>query len=91
MIKLSGRLVCKSQEEANIVRQYLPEHKRLTEEEAGCISFEVAETDSPLVWKVAEIFSSQTTFDNHQKRTKASAWGKATGSIIREYQITEIG
>lgn len=39
MIKLTGRLVCKSAEEADLVRQYLPEHKALTKEEAGCVSF----------------------------------------------------
>ena len=90
MIKLSGRLVCKNHQETERVRHYLPEHKKLTREEAGCISFEVTETEDPLIWKVEELFSSQETFDNHQKRTKASAWGKETGSIIREYQITEI-
>jgi len=50
MIKLTGRLVCKSAEEADLVRQYLPEHKQLTRKETGCVSFEVTETADPLVW-----------------------------------------
>lgn len=90
MIKLSGRLVCKNHQEAERVRQYLPEHQRLTGKETGCLYFEVTETEDPLIWKVEELFSSQETFDNHQKRTKASVWGKETASIVREYQITEI-
>lgn len=47
MIKLTGRLVCKSAEEADLVRQYLPEHKQLTRKETGCVSFEVTETADP--------------------------------------------
>lgn len=90
MIKLTGRLVCKSAEEADLVRQYLPEHQALTKEEAGCVSFEVTETADPLVWKVEELFTNQATFDTHQKRTRASVWGRETSAIAREYQISEV-
>ena len=90
MIKLTGRLVCKSAEEADIVRQYLPEHKELTKEETGCVSFEVTETADPMIWKVEKPFTNQATFDAHQKRTKASVWGRETSMIAREYEISEI-
>ncbi|WP_241491572.1 putative quinol monooxygenase [Winslowiella iniecta] len=90
MIKLTGRLVCKSAEEADIVRQYLPEHKELTREETGCVSFEVTETADPMIWKVEELFTNQATFDAHQKRTKNSVWGRETSMIAREYEIPEI-
>lgn len=90
MIKLTGRLVCKNAEEAALVRDYLPLHKLLTREETGCISFEVTETADPLIWKVEELFTSQATFDTHQKRTRASLWGKETGAIVREYDISEV-
>lgn len=90
MIKLTGRLVCKSAEEADLVRQYLPEHKQLTRKETGCVSFEVTETADPLVWTVEELFTNQTTFDAHQKRTWASVWGRETSAIAREYEISEI-
>ncbi|MEN4798241.1 MULTISPECIES: putative quinol monooxygenase [Pantoea] len=90
MIKLTGHLVCKSAEEAELVRQYFPEHKELTREETGCVSFEVRDTTNPLIWKVEELFTNQTTFDGHQKRTKASVWGKETSAIAREYEITEV-
>ncbi|MGF7484010.1 putative quinol monooxygenase [Providencia sp. SP181] len=90
MIKLTGRLVCKSADEVAIVRHYLHEHKRLTKEEAGCVSFEVMETADPLIWKVEEIFTNQVTFDSHQKRARASVWGMETSAIAREYEISEI-
>lgn len=90
MIKLTGRLVCKSAEEVELVRQYLPEHKELTMEETGCVSFEVTETTNSLIWKVEELFTNQATFDAHQKRTRASVWGKETSAIAREYEISEV-
>lgn len=90
MIKLTGRLVCLHPEEAERVRRYLPEHTRLTKAESGCLSFEVMETNDPLIWSVEELFSCQETFDAHQARTKASAWGKETRGIAREYVIAEV-
>ncbi|KAB7896780.1 antibiotic biosynthesis monooxygenase [Rouxiella sp. S1S-2] len=90
MIKLSGRLVCKSIEESNLVRHHLPEHMRLTKDEAGCVSFEVTETADPLIWKVEELFTNKETFATHQVRTKASLWGSETRTIVREYEISEI-
>jgi len=90
MIKLTGRLICTHPDETALVRRYLPEHTRLTKQEAGCLSFEVKETDDPLIWSVEELFASQASFDAHQARTKASVWGKETRSIAREYAIAEI-
>lgn len=90
MIKLTGKLVCKNAEEAEIVRQYLPEHKRLTQEETGCISFNVTETTDPLIWEVKELFTDKDTLDSHQQRTQASVWGRVTAAIAREYAISEI-
>ena len=91
MIKLTGRLICKNREETALVRRYLPEHIRLTKEEAGCLAFEVRETDDPLIWSVEELFTSQETFDAHQVRTKASTWGTETRAIAREDAIAEVG
>lgn len=90
MIKLSGRLVCKNEEESDIVRHSLPEHIRLTREEPGCVSFEVTETADPLIWTVEELFTDKQTFEAHQTRTKASAWGLETRAIAREYAISEV-
>jgi len=90
MIKLSGRLLCKSLAEVALVQQFLPEHIRLTQAEAGCLSFAVTQSADPLIWHVEELFTDQESFTAHQVRTKASLWGAETLAIIREYQISEV-
>lgn len=87
-VQLTGTLICASEAECDIVRQYLPEHIRLTREEPGCISFEVTPSDDPMIWRVEELFVDQVAFYAHQARTKASAWAEKTASIRRVYRIT---
>lgn len=88
MISLSGRLICANATEADLVRQHLPEHLRLTRAEPGCLSFQVTATDDPLIWQVAESFTDKAAFEAHQSRTRASAWHAATAHIRREYRLT---
>ena len=90
-IALTGRLLCRSEAEAAAVRDHLPEHIRLTRAEPGCLSFDVAATDDPLVWSVAELFETRAAFDAHQARTRASAWFAATRGIPRDYVVEERG
>lgn len=90
MIKLSGQLKCEDLQQATLVERYIGEHRRLTREEPGCLSFNVIATVDPLIWNVDELFSSKETFEAHQRRTKNSAWGIETRHIAREYQITEL-
>lgn len=87
-VRLSGRLICASADQAAIVRHHLPEHVRLTLAEPGCLSFSVRETGDPLVWQVEEHFASRPAFEAHQARTRASAWGQATAAIRRAYTVT---
>jgi quinol monooxygenase YgiN len=87
-VTLSGRLVCVHEAEAAIVAQHLPGHVRLTKAEPGCVLFEVRATRDPLVWEVEELFASREAFEVHQKRVKASDWGRATAAIRRDYRIT---
>lgn len=54
-VRLRGFLRCLSKHDVDLVRRHLPEHLRLTREEPGCISFEVSETDDPLIWRVEEL------------------------------------
>ena len=89
MIRLSGQVRCGSAADAAIVAQYLPEHIRLSRAEPGCLSFEVGQTEDPLIWSVEESFATRADFDAHQVRTKASVWYQATGHIPRVYEITE--
>jgi quinol monooxygenase YgiN len=88
VVRLSGRLICGSLDEIYIIQTYLPEHIRLTRLEPGCLSFEVTQTEDPLIWRVEERFTNRLAFEAHQVRTKASAWGTETGSIRREYEIS---
>lgn len=88
VVRLSGFLRCASGEDAGTVRRHLADHIRLTRAEPGCISFEVAQTDDPLVWRVEEVFADRAAFDFHQQRTRASEWFSATSSIQRDYEIS---
>ena len=90
MIRLSGYLICASEEEADLVRKFLPDHIELTRAETGCLSFEVKETTDPLVWEVQELFGNQEVFKAHQARVKSSEWGIITAEITREYVISEL-
>lgn len=90
MICVSGLLTCSSTDEAAIVRQYLPEHIRLSRAEPGCLTFNVTPTADPLVWRLDESFVDKAAFEAHQIRTRASAWFKATAQMKRDFQVTEV-
>ena len=87
-IALTGRLVCQDAEESDLVAGLLPTHIALTRAEPGCLMFEVAQTSDPLVWQVEERFESRSAFQLHQKRATASAWGRLTAEITRDYTVT---
>lgn len=87
-VRLSGFLLCASAEDIQLVETHLPEHLRLTRAEAGCISFDVTQTDDPLIWRVEELFVDRAAFDFHQQRTRASEWFAATSAIPRDYEVT---
>jgi len=86
-VRLSGVLVCGSEDETAIVAQHLPLHVSLTRAEAGCVSFDVHPTDDPMVWQVDEVFSTSNAFRAHQDRVAASVWGSATAGIERRYTV----
>ncbi|EPR4995117.1 putative quinol monooxygenase, partial [Vibrio navarrensis] len=43
----------------------------------------------PLRFDVYEEFVDKVAFEQHQKRVKASRWGKVTVSVERHYEIFE--
>ncbi len=88
MITLTGRLFCANAIEADLVVTLLPDHIRLTRAEPGCLSFTVLRTEDPLVWQVDEAFTDHAAFEAHQRRTRASAWHKATAHLRRDYRTT---
>ena len=87
-IRLTGKLICANDEQAARVREYLPEHIRLTKAEPGCLYFDVSHAGA-MTWDVEERFADRAAFEAHQARTRASAWWDQTAGIAREYQIHE--
>lgn len=87
-VSLTGQLVCNDSHEVSIVAQHLPLHIELTRGERGCLSFDVNPTQDPLIWQVDEQFHDAASYQAHQQRVAASAWGKATAAITRRYEIT---
>jgi len=86
-LRVSGRLVCQSEQQADMVRRHLPEHGRLTKAEPGCLAFDVTATDDPLIWHVEESFRDRKALEFHQQRTRDSAWWAATDGVSREFEV----
>lgn len=91
MIRLRGHLICLTDQERAGVLAALPAHIADSRAEPGCLSFDVSETDDPLVFEVMEAFRTRADFDAHQARTRDSAWFAATRGILRDYRVEEIG
>ncbi|MFU8881453.1 MAG: putative quinol monooxygenase [Rhodobacterales bacterium] len=89
MIHLSGRLICQTHAQARRVAMALPAHIRLSSAEAGCIAFEVKQTQDPLIWDLCETFTDRAAFDAHQARSAASGWAAQNAGIRRAYTITD--
>ncbi|WP_209427238.1 putative quinol monooxygenase [Pararhodobacter sp. SW119] len=89
-VRVSGHLRCASPQDADLLRQHLPEHVRLSRAEPGCLAFDVSPTQDSLVWRVEETFIDQAAFEFHKARTRASAWWQATAGIARDIAITGI-
>jgi len=87
VVRLSGQLVCKNQDEAQRVLAHIPQHVALTRAESGCIFFDVTRTADPLIWQVEERFDDATAFTAHQDRVAGSEWGRMTVGIERRYSI----
>ncbi|MFC7456719.1 putative quinol monooxygenase [Brachybacterium sp. GCM10030267] len=60
----------------------------MTRAEEGCEYFDVTRTDDPLIWSVQEQFRDADAFAAHQERVKDDAWGRATATIKRDYEVT---
>lgn len=90
MMRLRGHLVCTTDAETQAIRAHVAEHIRLSRAEPGCLTFDIFETDDPLVWEVMEAFRTRADFDAHQARTRDSHWFEATRSILRDFRIEEL-
>lgn len=91
MIRMRGQLICTTEAELAAVQTHLPTHIAASRAEPGCLSFDVSQTDDPMVFEVMEAFRDRAAFDAHQARTKASPWFAATSDIPRAYRMEELG
>jgi quinol monooxygenase YgiN len=90
MMRLRGHLICATDVETQAIRAHVAEHIRLSRAEPGCLTFDIFETDDPLVWEVMEAFRTRADFDAHQARTRDSLWFQATRSILRDFRVEEL-
>ena len=84
-VRLTGQLICSTNDEAARVREHVALHVQLTRDEPGCLSFTVVQTENPLVWQVDEEFVDAAAFHTHQTRAAASEWARETAGIARSY------
>ena len=91
MMRLRGQMVCMTEAEAEAVRTHRPEHQRLTRAEPGCLTFEITDTEDPMIFEVMEAFRDAASFAAHQARTRDSEWFAATRGILRDFRMEEIG
>ncbi|WP_226621259.1 putative quinol monooxygenase [Alloyangia pacifica] len=87
-VQLTGQMTAPP-ERCDAVRAAMDEHIRLSRAEAGCLFFELRETE-PGVFEVSELFQNRAAFDAHQDRTRASAWFKITGDLPRDYDVADL-
>ena len=83
-VALSGRLRCADAAELMAVLAHLADHVAASRAEPGCLHFDIAQTDDPLVWQVEELFADEAALKAHKARTMASPWADATAGIARE-------
>lgn len=86
MTTLTGTLTCKTQDEVDMVKAYLPDHIRLSRAEPGCLKFDVTQGENPLVWHLDEAFIDTQAFAAHQARTKATIWAEKSAGLLRDFK-----
>ncbi|MGF1841590.1 antibiotic biosynthesis monooxygenase [Vibrio clamense] len=88
-VTLKGFIVVPEQD-LEIVKHELENHKMLTLQEPGCLIFKVIqdEVDSTR-FDVYEEFVDRKSFESHQNRVRGSHWGEVTSNVERHYEIFE--
>lgn len=84
LVALHGRLICRDAAQMMLALDLLPEHARLSRAEPGCLRFEIAQADDPLVWTLDEAFADEDAFAAHQVRAADSEWGRRSADLGRD-------
>jgi len=88
MVTLQGFIIVPT-EELDLAKTELINHKRLTLQESGCITFSVIQDKKNLrKFDVYEEFVDQIAFERHQTRVKSADWGEVTKDAKRHYKVT---
>ena len=83
-VSLTGQLVCRDLAEMMVVLNHAPAHINASRAEPGCRMFNLRQTDDPLVFAFAGLFTDEAAYRAHQARSRASDWGDATKNIACE-------
>lgn len=88
-VTLKGYILVPEKDLQEVCRELI-NHRRLTLNEPGCISFTVTEgAENQLRFDVFEEFVDRQSFDFHQARVRASRWGQVTVDVTRYYEILD--
>lgn len=89
-VALHGRLICRDTSDLMTALELLPPHVAASRAEPGCLLFRIKQSDNPMIWSLAEIFSDSAAFAAHQTRTAASLWGQRSREMARDFHRHEI-
>ena len=79
-------------EDFNAVLAELPIHIENTQNEEGCLIFEVLRDEAHSNrFNVHEEFIDKASFEAHQERVKNSKWGRVSSNIERHYHVNQVG
>lgn len=85
LIALTGSLICADAAQMMTALDLLPEHTRLSRTEPGCLRFDLAQDDDPLIWTLSELFADKAAFAAHGTRMQTSEWGQKSQDITRDF------
>ncbi|MDN5568201.1 MAG: GNAT family N-acetyltransferase [Paracoccus sp. (in: a-proteobacteria)] len=85
MVALHGQLICKDAGQMMLALDLLPTHVDLSRAEPGCLRFDIAQDENPLIWSLSEVFADADAFAAHQARNAASHWGRDSAQLGRDF------
>lgn len=84
-VALHGHLTCRDTAQMLTALDLLQDHADASRAEPGCLRFDIAQSDDPMVWTLAEVFADKDAFAAHQARTAASPWGQRSRDMGRDF------
>lgn len=84
-VALHGRLICHDTAQMLTALDMLQDHADASRAEPGCLRFDIAQSDDPMVWTLSEVFADDDAFAAHQARTASSPWGLRSRDMGRDF------